>query len=142
MSKKKTKRVDSRRAMEEESIVKRQRFFATGAPESLLMLLVYVVLAGGIFSGLHVGNGGWVDLRNWLIMGAMLLILSLALGLYLAAYEPRILKNHLRGAMLLVLLLVLSLLWVRVWLVHLWLLEMLRLMQKRLLLGLNQHLTT
>ncbi|MBN2211238.1 MAG: hypothetical protein JW709_07565, partial [Sedimentisphaerales bacterium] len=110
MSKKKTKRVDTRRAMEEESLARRHRFFATGAPESLAMLLVYVVLAAGIFSGLP---DGWVNWRNLLIMGAMLLILSFALGLYLAANEPRIIKNHLRGAMFLVLLL-LMLLFVRI----------------------------
>ncbi len=109
MSKKKTKRVDTRRAMEEESIVRRHRFFATGAPESLLMLLAYVVLAATIFSR---REGGVIEWRNLLIMGAMVLIITLALGLYLFANEPRIIKNHLRGAMLLALLL-LMLLFVR-----------------------------
>ena len=111
MNKKKTKRVNTRSAIEGEIAAKREKFFQTGAPTSLLMLLGYVVIAGGIlvFSGELVSgllHAQWVQFRSLIIVMALMLMLSVPMGLYIAAYEPRIVKNHLRGGIMLASLLI------------------------------------
>jgi hypothetical protein len=112
MTKKKTKRVDTRRVFEGENAVKKQKFFESGVPASLLMLLLFVFLAGmlltinrQLISSLSAWN--FSVLRDLFIITALMFMISLSLGLYVALYEPRIIKNHLRGAVLLTMLLIL-----------------------------------
>jgi len=111
MNKKKTKRVDSRRAIEGEQAARRERFYQTGAPMSLLMLGAFVVVASIIvifrpelIKGIFLAR--WAYIRTLLIVTALMLMLSASMGLYVTAYEPRIVKNHLRGSVLLVSLLI------------------------------------
>lgn len=107
MSKKKPQRVNTRKAIENEIAQKRQSFYSTGAPVSLAMLAVYVVCAAIILSlgGAQGEIAWWVWLRSALMLAALLLALSLAMGLYVASCEPQIVKNHLRGLVLLAMLL-------------------------------------
>ena len=111
MTKKKTKRVDVRSVMEGQWAAKRQKFYASGAPLSLLLLGLFVVASSIVLTGdrqtvLGVRHGNWRQLQDLLQVTALMLVLSLALGLYIAAYQRRIVKNHLRGSVLLTSLLI------------------------------------
>ena len=110
MSKKKSKRVDARRAIEGEMAAKRRRFYNTGAPVSLLMLVAFVVVASVLLRiGDDFGEGAvlnWRFAKAVLQVAGLTLMVSLSLGLYVLAYEPGIVKSHLRGVSLLLLLLV------------------------------------
>jgi len=111
MAKKKSKRVDARRAKEGELAAKRQRFYDSGAPVSILLLMVYVIFLSIILS---VGNNtsaresdtSWPSLRSVLTIGIILFTVSIAMGLYVYSYARRIVKNHLRGSVLLATLLI------------------------------------
>jgi len=103
---KKPRRVETRRVMEGQLAAKRQRFYETGAPAFILMMLVFVILASFILSsgGLPaaaIESGYRQQIRPMLVDAALLLIMSIPLGLYIAAFKPRIVKNHLRGGVLL-----------------------------------------
>ncbi len=106
MSKKRPKRVDVRSAMEGQWAAKRQKFYASGAPLSLLFLGIFVIISGlvitcDIQTPKELWRGNWPELQRLLQATALMLVLSLALGLYIAAYQPRIVQNHLRGGVLL-----------------------------------------
>ena len=108
MNKKKAKRVNAKPAMANDIAQKRRRFYETGAPVSLAMLLAYVVCAAVIMS-LGGPEGSELQLawlKSMLMLVSLLGVLSLAMGLYVASCEPRIVKNHLRGLVLLLMLLI------------------------------------
>ncbi len=111
MTKKKTKRVDTRRVFEGESAAKRQKFFESGIPTSLLLLLVYSILLGFVLT-IHqellssAAAWNWQVIKHLFDITVMMLMVSVSLGLYIALYEPRIVTNHVRGAILLAMLLV------------------------------------
>lgn len=107
MAKKKTKRAKARRTIENDMALKRQRLYDTGAPVSLALLVVYVICASVILSlGGHGDQGWWPGIRPTLVLGTLLFVLSGALGMYIASCEPRLVKNHLRGTVLLLMLLI------------------------------------
>jgi cyclic-di-AMP phosphodiesterase PgpH len=111
MLRKKIKRVDARLGLEGHMAARRERFFQTGAPLSLVMLAVYTIAVSVVLSlGSHrqvSGSGiSWLNFEDFLTMFALLLMFSASLGLYVAAYHPEVVKNHGRGAILLGMLLV------------------------------------
>ena len=111
MNKKRTKRVDSRKAIVGEQAAKWRRFSQTGAPFSLIMLALFVGAASVIMTFGTSGQAaesteGWFSVRALITFLALMGVLSAAMGLYVAAYEPRIISNYLRGATLLLVLLV------------------------------------
>ncbi len=111
MSKKKTKRVDARRAIEGETAVRRQHFYESGAPVLILMLLIFTVvssliLALGTTDNGSIGFASNIETPKTLVVMGLMFILSIALGLYIATYEPKIMKNRLRGSVLLLLLII------------------------------------
>jgi len=107
MPKKKSKRVNVRSATNGQQAVKWQRFIDCGAAESLILLAGFIILSSFIlvFDGPETLQGlwnvDWIFYRSLLLMMALMLILSVALGLYVWAFQPRIVKNHLRGGVLL-----------------------------------------
>ena len=107
MPKKKTKRVNVRSSINGQQAATLQRFLDSGAAESLIMLAVFVILSSFvlIFEGPETLQGLWIGdgalYRSLLLIMALMLILSVALGLYVWAFQPRIVKNHLRGGVLL-----------------------------------------
>jgi len=107
MTKKKSKRVNVRSAANGQQAEKWQRFFDSGAAESLVMLAAFIILSSFIlvFDGPETLQGFWKGdgtlYRSLLLITALMLILSVALGLYVWAFQPRIVKNHLRGGVLL-----------------------------------------
>ena len=124
MSKKKTKRVDSSKVLESQWAARRQRFYESGALVSILLLLVFIVALSLILSfGPPVPEDGSVwrmpSWESFLNVCAIIFILATALGLYVAANEPRIVKNHLRGIHLTLALLIMSTL-VRLLLIQDW----------------------
>ena len=112
------KRVDVRRVFEEEQTARRFRFYQTGAPVSLGLLLLYT-LASALVLTMQQWSFAWEQMRSGVVMGCLLLVLNLALGLYVAAYETKLLRNHLRGITLLATMFVMIVL-VRVGLVLNW----------------------
>lgn len=112
MNKKKTRRVGNGRGVFEGWAASQRADSAIdGVGLSLLMLVVFALLAGFIlvfnretFSGIW--QGQWWAIRSWLIVTALMLVLSTALGLYVAFCQARIVQNHLRGSVLLASLLV------------------------------------
>jgi cyclic-di-AMP phosphodiesterase PgpH len=108
--KKKGKRIDSRRAIESDIAARRQRFYDSGAPASILMLVLFIVLATLILS-LNIsiqGTSGniWPGPKILLVYGVIIMFLSIGMGLYVAAHQRRIIQNHLRGGVLLTCLLI------------------------------------
>jgi len=111
MNKKKPKRVDVRSVMDKLSAARRQKFYTSGAPVSLLFLAIFVLVSsfilvwnGNTLSGLW--NRQWDTLRPLLLTIALMFVISSVMGLYVAAYQPRVVKNHLRGGILLTTLII------------------------------------
>jgi len=80
---------------------------------SVAMVVLYVILSAVIlvfsienFKGIMYLH--WSDVREFLLVLAFMVIFSTALSLYVAACQPRIVKNHLRGMVLLVTLLIMT----------------------------------
>lgn len=119
MAKKKTKRVDSRRAMSEEQAIRWHRFHETGAPVSLAMLAGFIVLSSFVLNLTESVVFDGAFFRRFLLIALLMTVLSLAMGLYILAYEPKGVRNHLRGAVLLVTLLVMIGL-VQIGVIHQW----------------------
>jgi len=108
-AKKRVKRIDSRRSTDSHWAVRRQNFYDSGAPASILLLIIFIVISSislSIKFPLVPEEGFWPEIHSLLILMAIMAFISLALGLYVAAYEPRIIKNHLRGGVLLTSLLI------------------------------------
>jgi putative nucleotidyltransferase with HDIG domain len=112
MNKNKSRRGSNGRGIFEGRITS-QKFKAVteGTVVSLLMLGLFVIFSGLvlIFSRETISNifqGQWSALRSWLVVTALMLVLSVALGLYVASCQPRIIQNNLRGGVLLISLLV------------------------------------
>lgn len=107
MNKKKNKRVNVRRPFEEEQIARRYRFYESGALVSLLMLIGFILLASWLLiPATFPSNLGGLEIRSWLLVSVLFTLVSLIFALYIVTYEPRIVKNHLRGGLLLVMLLI------------------------------------
>jgi cyclic-di-AMP phosphodiesterase PgpH len=112
MTRKKIKRVNVRGPINGHQAARWHRFFDSGAVESLLLLAAFVILSSFIlvFEGSQTfrdfvrGDGSFYS--SFLLMIALMLILSAALGLYIWAFQPRIVKNHLRGGVLLATMLI------------------------------------
>ena len=111
MNKKKPKRVDARAALEGETAARRAAFYESGAAASLCMLALFALasslilsLDGDLARGLWTRQ--WSAFRSLMLLGGIMLLLSAALGLYIGAYRPRVVKNHVRGGVLLAALLV------------------------------------
>ena len=124
MTKKKVKRVDPRRTVEGGFRAKWQRFHETGAPFSLAMLLLFVVLVSEILcvggpEWTQQGRFSWMWSRSVLQTAGIVFMLSLPMGFYVAAYEPRLVKNHLRGLLIFIMLVAMIAL-VRVIVVRAW----------------------
>ncbi len=105
MNKKKTKRI-TRKAIEEQMAVRRRQFYETGSPVSLILLFIFVLFASLIF-GMGAGPESTFGLQNWdqtrslLIVTGLMVMVSAAAGLYIAASEKRLLKDHMRATVLL-----------------------------------------
>jgi len=111
MNKKKPKRVDVRSVMDKLSAARRQKFYTSGAPVSLLFLGIFVLVSSFILvwdsdtlPGLW--NRQWDAFRPLLLITALMFVISCVMGLYVAAYPPRVVKNHLRGGILLTTLII------------------------------------
>jgi putative nucleotidyltransferase with HDIG domain len=124
MTKKKGRRTDSRKVYDEQSSVWRRDFYESGVLGSILLLMVFIVCASFVLSCGESNSGTvkmlcWPRLRTFSIIGSFVFVLSLALGLYVAINEPRIIQSHLRGIHLLLMLLIMIVL-VRVGVLHRW----------------------
>lgn len=111
MSKKKTKRVDSSKVLESQWADRRKQFYESGALVSIILLALFVVLSSMIltFGTPPDTEENILRLEGWqsyLHATVIMLILATALGLYVAASEPDIVKNHIRGIHLILLMLV------------------------------------
>ncbi len=111
MNKKKPKRVDVRSVMDKLSAARRQKFYTSGAPVSLLFLAIFVIISSFILIwNKNTLNGLWYrqpdTFRPLLLTAALMFVISSVMGLYVAAYQPRIVKNHLRGGILLTTLII------------------------------------
>ena len=111
MINKKSKRIDARRAIEGEVAAKRQKFFETGAAVSIILLVIFVIAVGITLAiptetKLQQTDEKISLVRNFLIFTAIILMLSAAMGMYIAAYQPRVVRNHLRGSVLLAAMLI------------------------------------
>ena len=112
MTRKKTKRVNVRAPLNGHQATRRHQFFNSGAIESLILLAAFVIASSFIlvfegsqtFRDFAQGDGSFYG--SFLLMIALMLILSAALGLYIWAFQPRIVKNHLRGGVLLATMLI------------------------------------
>ncbi|MBN1846562.1 MAG: HDIG domain-containing protein [Sedimentisphaerales bacterium] len=113
MYKRKSKRVDVRPAMEGQQAARRERFYASGAPLSLAMLGLFILASSllmicqGRQTFGQLWQGHWPVYRSLLLMLGLMGVLSTALALYISAFQPRIIKNHLRGGVLLATLFIL-----------------------------------
>lgn len=110
MTKKKNKRVDSRSAMDGLSNARWYLFCQSGSPTSLVLLFLFSVMAGLILAFDQKMFGGeeavrLVALSKFFSMLLLMFVLSMALGLYVFSYEPVVVKDHRRGAVLLILML-------------------------------------
>ncbi|MBN1437708.1 MAG: HDIG domain-containing protein [Sedimentisphaerales bacterium] len=110
MTKKKVKRVDPRQLGDRELAHKWRRFYDAGAPVSLLMLGVFVIISGFVlcFNPTMLPgseDGRWIFAVSLLEVCLLISVVSLAMGFYVAVYEPQVIRNHARGAVLLVFLL-------------------------------------
>ncbi len=102
----KTKRVNTKRVLESESAARRRIFFESGAPGSILLLLLFIGMSSLILSlGGYIDDQGnhliWPSLGRYMINWFLMLFMGTALGLYVVLNEPRVIKNHLRGTLLL-----------------------------------------
>lgn len=123
-NKKKPKRVDTRRAVGEENAARRRKFYESGVPISLVLLFAFIMTASLVLAvNVHFSPDEEslldFDLRRTLILGTFMLVLSGAMGLYVAAHEGRIVKMHLRGAVLLLALLIM-IVFVRIGVIRQW----------------------
>ena len=108
--KKKTKRVESRSVVESQNSARWQSFCQAGAPLSLTMLFFFAVAASFILAF----DSAMLDavdaiqsvaIRKFLSILLLMFVLSAGLGMYVYSYEPKVVKEHYRGIVLLVLLL-------------------------------------
>lgn len=112
MNKKKSRLGGNGRGVFEGRLAAKQSHILTeGAGVSLLMLAAFIILGGLvlIFSRatlVDIWQGQGAAIKSWLVVTALMLVLSAALGLYVASCQPRIVQNHLRGSVLLASLLI------------------------------------
>ncbi len=113
MTKKKTKRVESHQGFLDKTIELWRRFQACGAPVTLLLLLIHVagitVLVSSSFAE-DSGREALVQFHDVLQVSALMLVLSLLLGIYVANFEPRLLRQHWQFASLILLILLMTVL--------------------------------
>lgn len=109
MNKKKTAKKD-RPIAEGQTASRGQRFRRAVPAASLGMLALYVLVASEIMVFPRpFSPATWEGLRAFLLTLSIVLVLSVGLGLYVAAYQARMVQNHVRGAVFLgMLVLVLS----------------------------------
>jgi len=105
LGKKKPKRFSKGRANDSEFASWLQKFSDSGALVSILLLGVFIIIASAILSAdsrLYESKAGfWAFVKSLLVIGSIITFLSIGLGHYVMAYEPQIVKNHLRGSVLL-----------------------------------------
>ncbi len=110
MAKKRTRLTEPRRGLERKWSTRWRNFLKSGALGSIILLILFSIALGFILSAGGQSDGGrWVrpEFRIFVITTSVMLLLNVAFGLYVVTNEPKIVKNHLRGAQLLFLLLVL-----------------------------------
>ena len=91
--------------MEGRWAVRRRAFFESGAFGFALQLLAFVLVSSFVLSvGAEADEqqGSWHGFgwKAFFLNGSVMLILSVALGLYIAANERRVVQNHLRSSLL------------------------------------------
>ncbi|MBN1764648.1 MAG: HDIG domain-containing protein [Sedimentisphaerales bacterium] len=122
-SKKKAKRLETIRSGAGEKAEWFHKLEEAGIWGSLPLLLVFVILSSFLLSvNLSLSPDAMKILpshRTLFIIMAIMILLSISLGFYILAYEPRVVKNHLRGFVMLVSLLIMIGL-VRIGVVHDW----------------------
>jgi len=88
---------------------RRRRFYAAAPAGALLLLWLYVLAASVILVLGRSGEGGsaagWLGMRAFLIVLGLMAALGGALGVYVGAYQPRLVQNPWRGLVFLALLL-------------------------------------
>ncbi len=109
-TKKKSRRVDSRRIIEGENAARLQAFYDSGIPLWVVMLAVFVIISSALLLINSMNKAGeivfWPGFGEFSITMAIMAFLSVALGLYVVAYEHKILHNYIRGTVLLIWLLI------------------------------------
>ncbi|MBN2842319.1 MAG: HDIG domain-containing protein, partial [Sedimentisphaerales bacterium] len=98
----KNKRVDTSRVMESQWAQRRRDFIDSGAPVSILFLLIFsflmaLVMGLGSVSGEARLFWQFHSLDYFAIEYVLMLILSLGFALYALANEPQLIKRHLRS---------------------------------------------
>jgi len=110
--KKKTKRVESRRSGQGKLWAKWQQWASTGAPVSVAMLVLFILAVSAILAmgqGFNRVTGELIwSFQKFFSVLILMFMLGCALGLYVTAYEPLLVKNHLRGFVLLFMLLMMT----------------------------------
>ncbi|MBI9018606.1 MAG: HDIG domain-containing protein [Phycisphaerae bacterium] len=111
MAKKKTKRVGTRKAQEQQWAQKRQAFLDSGAVGSLLLLLGFVLLASLVLVFGHSetatqdpGHWEFSSPGHYFVTCAIMIVMSGAMGLYVYANEPSVVKKHGQGFLFLFIL--------------------------------------
>ena len=106
MFRKKTKRINSRKIIEGQWAAQRRWFIESGTLSLILLLLVFTLISSFVLS---IGVNPDEQERFWhkfgweafFVNGSLMLILSAALGLYIAANEKEVVKNYLQSSLLL-----------------------------------------